>query len=126
METNTKTSSINKKIIDLSYLKQLSNGDNNFIKEMIEVFMVQTPEAMDNLQKHLLNNDWKMVRAVAHKIKPSMAFVGLNDIQKKMNTVEEYAETETHLDELPEMIEEIKVVIDRAMKELKEEMKAYA
>ena len=119
MEANKKS------ITDLSYLKDLAKGDNGFIREMIQVFIEQTPEAINNLEKHLANKDWKMVRAVAHKMKPSFSFVGLKELHTIANSVEEYAETETNLGLLPEMIAKIKSTCATAVAELGETIKEY-
>lgn len=110
----------NKNVTDLSYLKQVSNGDNNFIKEMIDVYMQQTPEEINNMENHLKNKDWKMLRAVAHKMKPSCPFFGLNDLHKVVSSIEEYANKEIHLEELPEMIDKVKSTCFAAMAELEQ------
>ncbi len=107
-------------VTDLTYLKQVSNGDNDFIKEMIEVYMQQTPEAINNLEKYLKNKDWKMLRAVTHKMKPSFSFFGLKDMYEIANSMEEYSAKEIHLELLPEMIAKVKLTCDKAMIELQE------
>ena len=63
-----------REVTDLTYLKQVSNGDNNFIIEMINVYLKETPEAIKNLENHLKNKDWQKFRAVTHKMKPSFSF----------------------------------------------------
>lgn len=110
-------------VTDLTYLKQVSNGDNHFIKEMIEVYMLQTPKAINNLEKHLKNKDWKMVLAVTHKIKPSFSFFGLSDLSGIVNSIEEYCEKQIHLDLLPGMLSKVKSICAKAMIELKEKKK---
>ncbi len=108
----------NERITDLSYLEQLSNGDKGFVKEMIEVFIVQTPEGLDNLERHLSNKDWKMVRAVAHKMKPSFTFVGVKELTGVMGLIEEYAESQTHLELIPDLLVKVKSSCAKAMIEL--------
>ncbi|MBA3704591.1 MAG: Hpt domain-containing protein [Bacteroidetes bacterium] len=107
---------------DLSYLKELSNGSNQFMTEMITLFITQTPEALDSMEKHLKNKDWKLLRTVAHKIKPSISFVGLKEIESDIRTVEESAANETGLERLPDLISKINEVCNEGIKELKEEL----
>lgn len=116
-----KTNSCN--VTDLTYLKQISNGDDHFIKEMIEVYIQQTPEAISNLEKHLKNKDWKMVRSVTHKIKPSFSFFGLTDLSEIVNSIDEYCEKQIHLELLPDMISKVKSTCAKAVIELKEKKK---
>ncbi len=113
----------NSNVTDLTYLKQISNGDDHFIKEMIEVYIQQTPEAISNLEKYLKNKDWKMVRSVTHKIKPSFSFFGLTDLSEIANSIDEYCEKQIHLELLPDMISKVKSTSAKAMIELEEQKK---
>lgn len=108
----------NNNVTDLTYLKQISNGDNNFIKEMVEVYLKETPEAISNLENHLQNKDWKKFRAVIHKMKPSFSFFGLKNMSDTVNSMQEYSDKEIHLDLLPEMLAKVKLVCTKAMEEL--------
>ena len=113
----------NENVTDLTYLKQVSNGDNAFIKEMIEVYMQQTPEAICNLEKHLKNKDWKKLQAVTHKMKPSFSFFGLTHLNTLVNDLEEYADKAIHLEMIPGMIQKVKQTCEKAMLELAEKKK---
>ncbi len=111
----------NAQVTDLAYLKQVSNGDSNFINEMIDVYLKQTPEAISDLEKHLKNKNWKLLRAVIHKMKPSCPFFGLHDLYKTVTSIEEYAEEGTNLHLLPGMIVKVKATCDKAMVELNQQ-----
>lgn len=114
------------KHIDLTYLKQLSNGSNEFITEMITVFIEQTPIEIGNLEKYLNSKDWKSLRSTAHKMKPSFSFMGIKELESVIKLVEEYAANETNLDLLPGMIEKIKIVCTEAIEELAGEKMLFA
>jgi HPt (histidine-containing phosphotransfer) domain-containing protein len=109
-----------KNVTDLTYLKQVSNGDNNFIKEMIEVYIQQTPEAIMNLEHHLENKDWKKLFAVTHKMKPSFSFFGLTDMFETVDSIEEYSENEIHLELLADLIAKVKLTCSLAVLELEQ------
>lgn len=119
METISKTN------IDLTYLKKLSNGSNPFMLEMITVFIQQTPTEIESLEKYLKSKDWKALRLIAHKMKPSFSFMGIKELESVIKSVEEYASNETNLDLLPEMISKIKNVCTEAIKELEIEKKLF-
>ncbi len=110
---------------DLSYLKQLSNGSNKFMAEMISLFIEQTPGSIEKMEKHLRNREWPLLRGVAHKMKPSVAFVGLKEIESDIRSVEDSAANESNLDSIPEKIGKIKNVCSEAIRELKEELDHY-
>lgn len=109
---------LSNKHIDLSYLKQLSNGSNEFITQMISIFMTQTPEAIELFYKHLQKKEWELLKGVIHKMKPSFAFMGIKDLENVAILAEKHCETETHLDELPQLLLQIKTACALAMQEL--------
>jgi len=114
------------KHIDLTYLKELANGSNQFMNEMLTLFIAQTPEALDNIEKHFQNKDWKSLRGTVHKMKPSVSFMGLKAIENDVRRIEEAAANETGLDQLPALIANVKNVCKEAIIELKDELKNYA
>jgi len=119
METNSK------KHIDLTYLKELSNGSNKFINQMITIFLKETPVAIDNVEKYLNTSNWDALRAAVHKIKPSFSFMGIKELEEVINSVERYSETKTNLDQIPAMISKIKSVLKMAIQELEVAKKEF-
>lgn len=116
---------ISSKHIDLTYLKQLSNGSNEFINEMISVFMEQTPIEISNLEKYLKAKDWKSLRAIAHKMKPSFPFMGIKELESVIKLIEENAANEKNIEQLPDLISKVKNVCTEAIKELEVEKKLF-
>jgi PAS domain S-box-containing protein len=111
------------KLTDLAYLRQLANGSDEFIQNMISLFLQQTPEAVDKMESSMKQGDWKSVRAAAHKMKPSFAFMGIKQLKETLEKTEEYATEEKELDKIPGLISEIKEVCGKAVLELKAEQK---
>jgi HPt (histidine-containing phosphotransfer) domain-containing protein len=114
------------KYIDLDYLKQISNGSNEFIHQMITVFMEEVPNEIKNLEKHLANKDWAALKATAHKMKPSYSFMGVKELEESIHTVEQNCAAEKDLDQLPGLIERIKNLTNDVIKELEKEQKLFA
>lgn len=111
---------------DLTYLKELANGSNQFITEMITLFIAQTPESLKNLEKHFQNKDWKSLRSTAHKMKPSISFVGLKEIEGDIRMIEEIATNEMGLERLPALISNVNQICKESLAELEEELKVVA
>ncbi|MGQ0829319.1 MAG: Hpt domain-containing protein [Bacteroidota bacterium] len=111
---------------DLTYLKELANGSNQFMTEMITLFITQTPEALQNIEKYFQNKDWKSLRTVVHKMKPSVSLFGLKEIEGDVRTIEEAAANETNLDQLPQLISKVTTVCKEAIEELEAELKNFA
>lgn len=115
----------NNKKIDLSYLKELSKGSNEFICEMISVFIAQTPEELDQIDKHWKAKDWQSLHRVAHKMKPSFSFMGIKELESVICLINEYSSTETNIDQLPELISKLKTVCSEALQELEIEKQLF-
>ena len=74
--------------IDLSYLKQIADGNDAFIVEMIEMFLNKTPQALEEMNTYFQEQNWQELRQIAHRIKPSFTYIGLPDIQKTLAEIE--------------------------------------
>jgi PAS domain S-box-containing protein len=111
-----------KKHTDLTYLRGLAKGSDSFIIQMLNIFIEQTPNAIDRMEKALKSKDWKTLRLIVHKIKPSIMFIGLNEIINEVPILEDYAAEESHLEDIPALVEKIKKVCSEAIGELKSEL----
>lgn len=107
---------------DLTYLREIANGSNDFIVEMLSIFIDQVPKSLARMETAAHDKDWPTVRMVAHKIKPSILFTGLTEIADEVPKLEQYAAEESHTDIIPLQVEKIKHVCTEAIVELKEEL----
>lgn len=107
------------KYIDLTYLKQLSNGSEEFIDKMIGIFIEQTPEALSSLDSNLEAKNWPALRATAHKMKSSISIMGIKALEGVVGELEDSSSKEINLDKIPQLVEEVKRVSLAAIDELK-------
>jgi CheY-like chemotaxis protein/two-component sensor histidine kinase len=119
--TNAGTQMNEGRYTDLTYLKKLSKGDDDFVKQMISIFINQTPTAIQKMEADLSNKDWTSLRAVAHKMKPSFSFVGVTSLQEKIETIEDNAEKGTNANLIADLIAQVKEVSLKAVAELQTE-----
>ncbi|MCT4587857.1 MAG: Hpt domain-containing protein [Carboxylicivirga sp.] len=66
--------------IDLGYLESITDGSQDLIKELIEIFIEQIPEFVDGFEEGLTQKDWMKVAAVAHKAKSSVMSMGMQEL----------------------------------------------
>lgn len=98
--------------IDLTYLNDIAGGDAEFMIDMIDIFIEQTPVYTEQLIQAVDAKDWKTVGDIAHKIKPTLAFMGVNKAKDQMAAIEQNARTESNLEEIPNDFAEIKAVCE--------------
>lgn len=98
--------------IDLSYLNEIAGGDAEFMIDMIDIFIEQTPVYTDQLINAVNAKDWKTVGDIAHKIKPTLAFMGVNKAKEQMASIEQKARTESNVEDIAKEFAEVKAVCE--------------
>ncbi|WP_256012386.1 Hpt domain-containing protein [Desertivirga xinjiangensis] len=113
--------------IDLTYLNDVAGGSGEFIIDMIDIFIEQTPVYFDQLEQAIKANDWKGVGDMAHKIKPTLAFIGINEAKESMAEIERKARAMENVSEIPDMFSSLNqkcAGLYEDLNKIKEEIKA--
>jgi PAS domain S-box-containing protein len=107
------------KCTDLTYLSERTNANPELMRDMIALYLDQTPPLISNMKQSLLNEDWDSLYAAVHKIIPSFYIMGIHkDYEDMGKKVQEYASTQQHLDELQELVLQLENVCFKACEEL--------
>ncbi|HXU27678.1 MAG TPA: Hpt domain-containing protein [Bacteroidia bacterium] len=110
---------LHKKVIDLTYLNEISKGDANFIKEMIGIFLDETPEEINQLEKAITHADFEKIRAISHHMKSTVPFVGLDIIiGSELAQIENLALDKKEIEIIGTNFEKVKAVFQQAHEEL--------
>jgi HPt (histidine-containing phosphotransfer) domain-containing protein len=89
--------------------------------EMIALYLKQTPPLINQMKKSLLDKDWDLVYASAHKLIPSFSIVGIHkDFEDAAKKIQEYSITQKHLEEIQGLVLRIENVCSNAFGELEE------
>lgn len=108
------------KIIDLSYLNEISGGDSNFIKEMLELY-VNTTAVEAQLYHELLNQkNYEGISHLAHKMKAPIQMLGANELFNLIRSLEKYGKEGNNIDQMPGIISEVQKQVDLSIEEIKE------
>lgn len=91
----------NKEPLDLSYLRDMSGDSAEFMLEMLDAFQKQTPIYMDDLEKAILAENWKVASECAHKMKPTFYYIGREDARDHMQEIERNARELKEIDGIP-------------------------
>jgi HPt (histidine-containing phosphotransfer) domain-containing protein len=62
---------------NLTYLNELADGDEIFIKEIITYFVKNSPETLLSIKENALSGDYKKLRSEVHKLLPQLTCVGI-------------------------------------------------
>jgi HPt (histidine-containing phosphotransfer) domain-containing protein len=78
------------------------------------------------MSKYLKAADWKSLSSVAHKMKPSIMFVGLKEIEATVRLIENYASEQANTEEIPSLVNKVNSVCTEAIAELQAEKEHLA
>ena len=81
----------NSKIIDLSYLREMSGNNKDIMVEMVEIFIEQNPEFTEGISNYFENKQWTELGAVAHKAKSSVRIMGMDELGDCLEKIEHYS-----------------------------------
>lgn len=78
---------------NLTYLISISDNDLQFVEDMINTFLEQTPELLEEMQQLVKQNNWHQIGRTAHRLKPSLTFMGMTDGQRLVKDIEMHSST---------------------------------
>ncbi len=108
---------MDKPIIDLSYLEKISGNDPIFIEEMVRSFINESPKDLRNMERAHAQKEWKSISELAHKMKPSLTFMGMNQTMELLNELRDAAREQDE-DQTLKLMQKLDGAINKAIKDL--------
>lgn len=109
------------KLFDLSTIRYVSDGDEDFVKKMIALFVETVPDNLKDLNTSLTNENWDMVSKAAHKLKSTIDSMGIYSIKQEIRAVEITAKKKEALKEIPALVRKINMTILKCLEQLQNE-----
>jgi len=75
--------------IDLKYLFDFSNGDSDFVRDMVATFIKDTPSSFQLLHTAFAEQNWETVSKTAHRLKPNYMMLGMKEQQATAFQIEQ-------------------------------------
>jgi DNA-binding NtrC family response regulator len=76
-------------LFDLTYLKELSDEDQEFETEMISIYLDEVPPSLSKLKREIDQNQWQAASETVHKLKSKIRIMGLRHALQLSSLVEE-------------------------------------
>lgn len=109
----------NFKHINMDYLDEISEGNQDLACDLIEMFIKQVPIFNEQLDRLYKNGDFILLSKLAHKIKSSVAMMGISELTSDMKTLELIAKEGKDSEKYPSYIAKFKTISNEAVIELK-------
>jgi PAS domain S-box-containing protein len=110
----------------LAYLERVSGNNKAFVIEIAETIIQSIPQNLNEISMHMQQKNWNELARVAHKIKPSITLMGLNQLKDRIVSLEEEAKSKKKPELIIELAEEIKDSLTEAVESLKVQLNSYS
>lgn len=90
------------KVTQLDFLKEISDNNEVFYFEFIQMFLRNCPESLQEIKEGIQSHDWEKIRQAAHKAKPSFNYVGMKECSIRTAKIEECARNKGQLSTIQE------------------------
>lgn len=106
---------------DLSKLLELSNNDELFIQKMLQIFVQQAEDSIQNFTTALANQDVETLQRLAHKIKPAIDQLDMKELKENLLFLEKHTSSETDPAALAQLVWNICQYLRRVSQQIKEQ-----
>jgi len=112
------------KSYNLNVVKKITKGDNNLLIKMLMVFKEKSDIEIKQALKAVYEEDWEQVSIVIHKMKPSIAYLGMIDIESKMNNIIKWGREKTNQNKIKMYVEFIHEVLQKVYLQIDNDIKS--
>jgi len=107
---------------NLDYLKDITGGEAEIMKEFIQMFFDQLIEFRTGMTGNLADKKWKELGELAHKAKSSVMTFGMNDLGHRLKELQLKTQRLEDIESYPEYVDEFMSIMAKGEEELIEEM----
>lgn len=108
---------------DLAYLMKRTKSNPALMREMITLYLEQTPPLIKIMKQSLLDNDWDLLYSAAHKMIPSFSIMGIDSHYENLaKKIQEYAKSRQQTDGIYNLVLQLEKMCDDVCLELTETM----
>jgi HPt (histidine-containing phosphotransfer) domain-containing protein len=107
---------------NLDYLKEITGGEPEVVKEFIQLFFDQLPEFKDGMTNYLAEKKWKELGELAHKAKSSVMTFGMNELGYRLKELQLKTQKLEDIESYPEYVDEFMNTVAAAEAELQDDL----
>ncbi len=105
-------------IYSLDKLKEMADGDEDFVLSVITVFLEEVPQDLEDLEKAIEAGDYENVYQLAHKIKPNVDLLGMEQTRAIALEIETLGKSADNKDQIETKFPVLKQDILQVISEL--------
>jgi len=106
-------------IYNLDKLNEMADGDQDFIESVISVFLEEVPVDLEALEVALKEKNHESVYQLAHKIKPNVDLLGMEQTRAAALQMETLGKEAANMEDIEKILPALKADILQVIGELK-------
>ncbi len=111
------------KFYNLTLLNSITKNQKSAVIKMLTVFIDKSTTELQQLEDYTLKADWEKVAAIAHKMKPSLAYLSMKQVEEIIQQIYYLAKNEEQTERIPKLMKNAKDLLLYIIQQLKEEVK---
>ena len=117
-QADSQGSSTTNSVINLNYLRNASHNDADFVQRMVRAMVASFPGNILDIKQQVTRKDWTKLAQSVHRLKSSLAMIGMEDTRRAASLIEDLAFSHT-TDRIPKLALGLCEALDRALAELR-------
>lgn len=105
-------------IYNLDKINEMAEGDEEFIKSVVSVFLEEVPEDLASLEVAVNAEDFPAIYQLAHKIKPNVDLLGMEQTRATALEIETLGKEAKSMSKIIEKFPLLKTDIHQVVSEL--------
>lgn len=108
-------------IYSLDKIQEMAEGDEEFVQSVLSVFLEEVPGDLQALEGAVASGDYDQIYKMAHKIKPNVDLLGMEQARALALELETLGKAEGDLGVIRSLFPGLKQQVEQAIAELSRE-----
>lgn len=108
-------------IYNLEKINEMAEGDEDFIISVISVFLEEVPVDLQALETAIEEKDFNQIYKMAHKIKPNVDLLGMEQTRANALEIETLGKSERSFEAIQDKFPILKKDVEQVIMELKKD-----
>lgn len=113
-----------KKLYSTELIEQMSRGNKDFVKQVLEVFVEDGVNSLDAIQEGITRSDHEKIKSEAHSLKSSIKLLKIEKILCIILEIEKKAENQHSIDQIKALFEKLEKTLLLTIEQIKAEIGA--
>ncbi|AMR30126.1 hypothetical protein A0256_01185 [Mucilaginibacter sp. PAMC 26640] len=108
-------------LYELTKLKEISRGNEVFVKRMVDIFCTQTPLLVKDMVSAYQDGKMDQMAAAAHQLKPSVENLNIHDLKRIVKSIEDIGNHRVENTGLHKLLENAEDLVEQVVAKMKQE-----